>query len=150
MLIWLGVFLGFFWFSGILRQYCSLYRTVSQRGRKKKKVDDSTNVQTTPPAPTASAIGPCSTIIQISLSPVTEKVYPAPSHHPTTPYSILFHLITVEGRRGITDEFAAIPSHLVLFSAALVELAKSIPVNSLILSSQLFCLPFVISFHCAL
>ena len=43
---------------------------------------------------------------------------------------------------GTTDEFATIPFHLDLFSAALVELAKSIPVHSLILSSHLFfCLP---------
>ena len=53
-------------------------------------------------------------------------------------YVILFYPITLEGRRGITDEFATIPFHLDLFSAALVELAKSIPVHSLILSSHLF------------
>ena len=48
----------------------------------------------------------------------------------------------MEGRRGTTDEFATIPVHLVLFLAALVELAKSIPAHSLILSSHLFfCLP---------
>ena len=57
-------------------------------------------------------------------------------------YSILFYPITLEGRWGTTDEFATIPFHLDLFSAALVELAKSIPVHSLILSSHLFfCLP---------
>ena len=56
--------------------------------------------------------------------------------------SILFYPITLEGRRGTTDEFATTPFHLDLFSAALVELAKSIPVHSLILSSHLFfCLP---------
>ena len=56
-------------------------------------------------------------------------------------YSLLYP-ITLEGRRGTTDEFATIPFHLDLFSAALVELAKSIPVHSLILSSHLFfCLP---------
>ena len=54
----------------------------------------------------------------------------------------LFYPINLEGRRGTTDEFATIPFHFVLFSAALVELAKSIPVHSLILSSHLFfCLP---------
>ena len=64
-------------------------------------------------------------------------------------FSILFYPITLEGRWGTTDEFATIPFHLDLFSAALVELAKSIPVHSLILSSHLFfCLSF--SFHCAL
>ena len=52
--------------------------------------------------------------------------------------TILFYPITLEGRRGTTDEFATIPFHLDLFSAALVELAKSIPVHSLILSSHLF------------
>ena len=40
-------------------------------------------------------------------------------------YSILFYPITLEGRRGTTDEFAAIPFHLDLFSAALVELPTS-------------------------
>ena len=40
----------------------------------------------------------------------------------------------MEGHRGTTDEFATIPLHLDLFSAALVELAKSIPVHSLIMS----------------
>ena len=62
-------------------------------------------------------------------------------------YSILFYPITLEGRRSTTDEFATIPFHLDLFSAALVELAKSIPVHSLILSSHLFfCLPLFL-FH---
>ena len=57
-------------------------------------------------------------------------------------YSILFYPITSEGRRGTTDKFATVPFHLVLFSAALVKLAKSIPVHSLILYSNLFfCLP---------
>ena len=38
-------------------------------------------------------------------------------------YSIfLFYPITLEGRRGTTDEFATIPFHLDLFSAALVEI----------------------------
>ena len=50
---------------------------------------------------------------------------------------ILFYPITLERRRGTTDEIATIPFHFVLFSAALVELAKSIPVHSLILSSHL-------------
>ena len=44
------------------------------------------------------------------------------------PYSNLFYAITLEGRRGTTDEFTTIPFHLVLFSSALVDLAKSIPV----------------------
>ena len=56
--------------------------------------------------------------------------------------SILFYPRTMEGRRGTADEFATTPFRLVLFSAALVELAKSIPVHSLILFSHLFfCLP---------
>ena len=49
---------------------------------------------------------------------------------------------------GITDNFATIPFHLVLFSAALVELAKSIPVHYLILSFPLFLLlPLLFSFY---
>ena len=55
---------------------------------------------------------------------------------------VLFYPIPLEGRRGITDIFATIPFHFVLFSAALVELAKFIPVHTLILSSHFFfCLP---------
>ena len=51
-------------------------------------------------------------------------------------FSILSHNL---GRSsGTTDEFATIPFHIVLFSAALVELTKSIPAHSLILSSHLF------------
>ena len=37
-----------------------------------------------PPAHTASAVGPCPTVIQIVGRPALE-VYPASSHHPTTP-----------------------------------------------------------------
>ena len=56
--------------------------------------------------------------------------------------SILFYPLTLEGRWGTTDEFATIPFHLVLFSAVLAQLAKSIPVHFLIVSSHLFfCLP---------
>ena len=41
-----------------------LYRAVSKRGRKRReKIDESKNVQTTPPAPTASAIGNCPTVV---------------------------------------------------------------------------------------
>ena len=36
-----------------------------------------------PPASTASAVGPCLTIIKIGRTAL--EVYPAPSHHPTTP-----------------------------------------------------------------
>ena len=57
-------------------------------------------------------------------------------------FSISILSQTLEVRRGTTNEFATISFHLVLFSAALVELAKSIPVHSLILSSHLFfCMP---------
>ena len=57
-------------------------------------------------------------------------------------FHFLFYPIILGGRWGTTDEFATIPFHLVLFSAALVELVKPIPVHPLILSSPLFfCLP---------
>ena len=59
--------------------------------------------------------------------------------------SIQFYSITLEGRQSITDDFATIPLNLVLLSAAVVELAKSIPVYSLMLSSYLFyCLPLLL------
>ena len=56
---WLVCCLGF---NGPLRQYFSLYRAVSQReGERGEKIDESKNVHTTPP--TASAIGPCPTVV---------------------------------------------------------------------------------------
>ena len=45
-------------------------------------------------------------------------------------YFIIFYLINFQGRRGKTDDFATLPIDLVLFSAALIELAKSISVHS--------------------
>ena len=69
------------------------------------------------------------------------------------PYSILFYPIILEScniARSMVyrDDFAAITFKIVLFSAALVELAKSIYVHSLILSSQLFfCLSLLFPFN---
>ena len=61
--IWL---VSCFGFNGPLRQYFSLYRAVSQRVRKKReKTDEKKMSKQPPPAPTASAIDPCPTIIQI-------------------------------------------------------------------------------------
>ena len=76
--------------------------------------------------------------IRIMSSVPLFKAVPCPNISQAVFYSILFYPITMEGRRGTIDEFATIPFHLDLFSAALVELAKSIPVHSLILSSHLF------------
>ena len=45
-------------------------------------------------------------------------------------YSVLFYHITLQCHPGTTDDFATIPFHIVLFSAAQDELAKSIPVHS--------------------
>ena len=44
--------------------------------------------------------------------------------------------ITLQGQWATTDDFPTIPFHLVLFSAARAELAKTIPVHSFILSSH--------------
>ena len=57
----------------------------------------------------------------------------------------LLFSITSEGHGGTTDKFATNPFHIVLFSSALVELAKSVSVHSLILSLHLFfCLPLLL------
>ena len=54
------------------------------------------------------------------------SLYPAGVSQYIILFYFLFYPITLEGRRGTTDEFATTPFHLDLFSAALVELAKSI------------------------
>ena len=66
-----GWLVGCFGFNGLLRQYFSLYRAVSQRqgergekGQMREKMS-----KQPPPAPTASATGPCPTIIRISRTP---------------------------------------------------------------------------------
>ena len=71
-----------------------------------------------------------------------------------TDVPILFFLsypITLEGRRGTTDEFATIPFHLDMFSAALVELAvHSCPLFDIAFPPLLLSDSFSFSFHCAL
>ena len=85
-------------------------------------------------------------IANIDATAILIRVVELPSVWGRTVYSdsilFLFCSITLNGRRGTTDEFATILFHLYLFSAALVELTKPIPVHSLILSShRFFCLP---------
>ena len=80
-----GWFVGCNGFNGPLRRYFSLYWAVSQReGERRDNIEESKNVQTTPPAPTASAIGPCPTIILIVGRPGTGSLPRAivPSDHP--------------------------------------------------------------------
>ena len=62
-----GFLVGCFGFYGPLRQYFSLYRAVSHRQKRAKIEKKCPNKP--PPAPTASAIGPCPTIIQTSRTP---------------------------------------------------------------------------------
>ena len=66
-LIRMGWLVGWlFWFNGPLRQYFSLY----QEGERKEKRQTREKISIQPPpAPTASAIGPCPTVIQISRTP---------------------------------------------------------------------------------
>ena len=79
----MGWFVGHLGLNGPLRQYFSLYRAVSQRGRKKiEKIDERKISKQPPPAPIARAIGPCPTMVRISTG---TAVYAAPSHHPTSP-----------------------------------------------------------------
>ena len=64
----------------------SISGLLPERGRQEREViDERKNVPTTPPAPTARAVGSCPTIIQISRTPRHWKFYPAPLHNPTTP-----------------------------------------------------------------
>ena len=56
---------GCFGFIGPLRQYVSLYRAISQRqGERRKKEQMRVKMSKQPqPAPTASAVGPCPTVV---------------------------------------------------------------------------------------
>ena len=70
--VYIGWLVGF-GFNGPLRQNFSLYRAVSQReGERGKKGQTRVKMsKPPPPAPTASAIGPCPTEIQIVGRPGT-------------------------------------------------------------------------------
>ena len=65
-----------FRFNGTFRQYFSLYRAVSQRkrAREEKRWRRVKMSKQHPPAPTASTIGPCPTIIQIVRRPGTRSL----------------------------------------------------------------------------
>ena len=67
-----GILVGCFGFNGPLRQYFSLYRAVSQReGERGEKGKFRVKMsKQPPPAPTASAVGPCPTVIQIVGRPL--------------------------------------------------------------------------------
>ena len=70
-----GWLVGCFGFNGPLRQYFSLYQAVSQReGERGERIDESKMSKPPPPAPTASVIGPCPTLIKIVGRPGTGKV----------------------------------------------------------------------------
>ena len=48
----------------------SILGRLPERGRKNREmIDERKNVQTTPPVPIVSAVGPCPTLIQISRTP---------------------------------------------------------------------------------
>ena len=67
----IGFLVGCFGVNGPLRQYFSLYLAVSQReGERKEKWQTREKMsKQLPPAPTASAVSPCPTLIQISRTP---------------------------------------------------------------------------------
>ena len=77
---------GCFGFNGPLTQYFSLYRAVSQRAgeRGEKGWIRVKMSKQPPPAPTARAVGPSPTIIQIVGRPGTGSLLStiAPLHHP--------------------------------------------------------------------
>ena len=81
-----GWLVGCFGSNGPLRQYFSLYPAVSQKeGEIGERIDESKNVQKkNPPAPAASAVGPCPTVIQIVGRPGTGSLPStiAPPDHP--------------------------------------------------------------------
>ena len=82
---WLLV--GCFGLNGPLRQYISPYRAISQREgeRGEKRIDESKNVQTTPTHTYYKCSRPLSYCNPNCRTPLALEVYPAPSHHPTTP-----------------------------------------------------------------
>ena len=79
------------WLFWVKRPFKTVFQSISgrlpKRGRgRRERIEESKNVQTTPTAPTASAIGPCPTIIKI-VGPLGTGSLPrtiAPPDHPLT------------------------------------------------------------------
>ena len=75
-----------FWLTGPFQTvFQSISGRLPKRGRKRReKIEESKNVQTTPPTPTANTIGPCPTIIQTVGRPGTGSIPRtiAPPDHP--------------------------------------------------------------------
>ena len=67
----------------------------------------------------------------VSFEQLGPGIYATAAKHFVKFFIIRFYPITLEGRRGATDDLhvATIPFPPVLFTAALLELAKSIPVQ---------------------
>ena len=86
-----------FEFNGPLRQYFSLYRAVSQReGERGEKGQTRVKIcKQPPPAPTASAVGPCPIEIQIVGRPSTGSLPStiAPPDHPHG-CKLVLHFVT--------------------------------------------------------
>ena len=83
------ILIGYFCFNGPL----SLYRAVSQRGRKKRNDRQEKNVQQPQPAPTGSAVGPCAIVIQSSRTPRHWKF--TQNHRTTRPTPSKIHFFTL-------------------------------------------------------
>ena len=87
-----GWLVGCFGFNGPLRQYFSLYQAVSQReGEREEKGQMRAKMsKQPPPAPTASAVGPCPTVIKIVGRPGTGSLPStfAPPDHPQGQLSV--------------------------------------------------------------
>ena len=69
--IWVIWLVSCFGLNGPLRDSISVYiGRLSERGRKKREIQTGGKMsKPPPPAPTASAVGPCPTLIQISRTP---------------------------------------------------------------------------------
>ena len=82
-----GWLVGCFGFNGPLRQYFSLYRAVSQREgeTKRKMIDERKNVKTIPTRTYCKRSRPLPYSNPNKQDALALEVYPAPSHHPTTP-----------------------------------------------------------------
>ena len=87
-LVWVVYWLvGYFGHYSPLRQYFSLHRAVFQReGERKEKWQTRVKMsKNTSPAPSASVVGPCPIIIEISRMPRHWKFTQNHLHHPTIP-----------------------------------------------------------------
>ena len=88
-----------------------------------------------PPAPTASTVGPCPTLTQISRTPRHLEVYPAPSHHPRYRKKVLSNIVRLRQKAETCElhGLLMLPGKATFVSCSIISLGLSFSMKHLVI-----------------